>query len=96
MLQIHRNNTIIVFVVTIPYYTNQIYIAPYAEFRSTAQCNYIDLVVLMLRWCDKYESRNTPFTRSNNHQANIEQTSSWIVQLTRTSSSSQLHRVNGV
>ena len=29
-------------------------------------------------------------------QANIEQTSSWLVQLTRASSSSQLHRVNGV
>jgi len=30
------------------------------------------------------------------YQANIEQTSSWLVQLTRASSSSQLHRVNGV
>ena len=29
-------------------------------------------------------------------QANIEQTSSWLAQLTRASSSSQFHRVNGV
>ena len=41
-------------------------------------------------------SATTPLILRLRDQANIEQTSSWLVQLTRVSSSSQLHRVNGV
>jgi len=39
---------------------------------------------------------NVSITPRLHDRANIEQTSSWLVQLTRASSSSQLHRVSGV